>query len=104
LTAGDRSMAQLFNADTGEPRQSFAHTEPAAVWAALFHPDGKHVVTACDDRKARVWDMAAPTRRCVRCRTCTSSAAWRSVTTAAASPPPATTARRASGTREAASR
>src|SRR5206468_3959022 len=35
---------------------------PAAVRAAAFSPDGRYVLTACADQKARLWDVAAGQR------------------------------------------
>ena len=77
----------------------------AAVWSAAFSPDGKRIVTASDDKTARLWDaesgkQIAVAQRPYRAR----CGARRSAPTASASSPRLTTTRRGCGTPRAARR
>jgi len=47
--------AIIHNAKTKEEITSFPH--PAWVWAASFHPTGKHLVTGSIDRFIRIFDI-----------------------------------------------
>jgi WD40 repeat protein len=56
LTAGADKTACEHDAVTGEDLQQLEH--PAAVGALALSPDGKRLVTGCNDRGVRVWDLA----------------------------------------------
>jgi WD40 repeat protein len=54
-TAGDGSMARIWDASTGDPTFTLVgHTNN--VMAVAWSPDGTRLATAAHDRKARVWD------------------------------------------------
>ena len=57
-TAGNDKRALIW---TTEPQQriTFLHGhELASIWSTEFSPSGAHVLTACADQTARIWDAA----------------------------------------------
>ena len=53
--------AQLWNAATGEPQgRALLHSD--SVKSVAFSPDGKTVLTGCDDTMARLWDTSTGKR------------------------------------------
>jgi WD40 repeat protein/serine/threonine protein kinase/tetratricopeptide (TPR) repeat protein len=58
VTGGKSSIAQVWNAATGQlVGKPLVHPR-SPVFAVSFHPDGKTVVTGCEDGNARRWDPA----------------------------------------------
>jgi hypothetical protein len=55
LLRDDDKALCLHNAATGQRMRKLDH--PKDVTAFVFLPDGKHVVTSCDDGKIRVWQV-----------------------------------------------
>ena len=54
VTADLINVACVWEVTTGHRRLSLPH--PGAVFSAKFSPDGIHVLTACEDGYARIWD------------------------------------------------
>ncbi len=50
------NAARTWDAETGRPLIAFEHPGNPNVYDAQFSPDGRFVVTAADDHKARIWD------------------------------------------------
>jgi WD40 repeat protein len=54
----DQGTAQLWDVDSGQPFGApFRHRRP--VIAVAYSPDGQTIVTGCEDRSARLWDVAS---------------------------------------------
>ncbi len=47
---------QALDVETGASLALFPHPQGTQVYDAQFSPDGRLVVTACDDHKARIWE------------------------------------------------
>ena len=61
VTGGRDGMARVWDAATGQPiTPPLRHA--SWLYAAVFSPDGRRVVTASDDHTARVWDAASGQR------------------------------------------
>jgi WD40 repeat protein len=56
LAAGRRVL--LWDLDAGAPGRVFP--DVASVFAARFHPDGRHLAVGSGGGQIRTWDMAAP--------------------------------------------
>lgn len=59
-TAGD-DAARVWDAATGQPlTPPLPHT--GSINSAAFSPDGRRLVTACEDGKARIWELPTDDR------------------------------------------
>lgn len=56
-TGGSDGRAVVWDLQAGAAR--FTATHPAGVTGAAFTPDGARLVTSCDDRHLRAWDVAS---------------------------------------------
>jgi WD40 repeat protein len=59
LTGSDDRNARLWEAATGRPLGA-PYPHPAALHAVAFSPDGRTLLTGCEDGLARFWEVPAP--------------------------------------------
>jgi WD40 repeat protein/tetratricopeptide (TPR) repeat protein len=52
------SEVLLFDAATGRERRRLSHADlkVRGIWSLAWHPDGRRLATACDDRRIHLWD------------------------------------------------
>lgn len=58
LVADGSNVVRTWDTVTGK-RVGPELTHPSRVWAIAFSPDGKQVLTGCDDAKARIWEATS---------------------------------------------
>jgi WD40 repeat protein/tRNA A-37 threonylcarbamoyl transferase component Bud32 len=57
VTGGDKGAAQIWNAETGQPRgQLLQHDPGSEIIAMAVSPDGETVLTGSSDKTTRLWD------------------------------------------------
>ena len=61
LTCGLETKVRLWNTKTGEPAADpLQHTK--RIYLARYSPDGKRIVSACDDKIAYIWKLDKPSQ------------------------------------------